>query len=637
MIKYHKKGELVMVFKRILTAMIFFSVTSLMAFSSGTCSISMDTCTIDSDCLLPGETCNVGGGAGNTPPTVSNVTITGILEVNETISVNYTYDSSNTYEENGTSFRWYRADDSNGNNQVLIPTGGGFGTTSREYTLKDADAGKFIQVEVIPNDGYSMGVISASSWMGPVTPIPENTPDTPSVTNTTTDGANQILWTRQWGDDNNVTATEQTADSAAIDGDGYIYITGKTGYSSYVSFGPFLGTATFHYFDAFIAKYDSDGTQKWLKNLNTSGTDYGLGVTTDLEGKIYLIGRSMMNLHLTETNTAFYAKYDSNGTQEWIKQINTNLYTDINQTYVSTTGRGIATDTDGNIYIVGEVWNVYDRKNKSFIVKYDSNGNKISEANLTVENASVSATSVVTNADGSIYLIGHTDGSLDGKEKTGNNYDMFIAKYDSSLNQIWIQQQPTTHNTISTGITTDVDGNVYATGYLEKKDSNGHADIFVVKYDSDGKVLWFKFYGTAQQDIAKGITDQNGYVYVTGYTNGSLGGQSKGGQDAFVLKFDDTNGTLTGSMNLGTGAPDAGNGIAVDSGDYVYIAGHTSGIMENGVKNNRTIDAFLSKLLVVEVDETSEGKDGGALGYLLPLFALLVLYRRKKQSGEKTA
>ena len=40
----------------------------------------------------------------------------------------------------------------------------------------------------------------------------------------------------------------------------------------------------------FLVKYNSSGTKQWTKQLGTSSDDYGRGVTTDSSGNIYVIG-----------------------------------------------------------------------------------------------------------------------------------------------------------------------------------------------------------------------------------------------------------------------------------------------------------------------------------------------------------
>ena len=54
----------------------------------------------------------------------------------------------------------------------------------------------------------------------------------------------------------------------------------------------------------------------------------------------------------------------------------------------------------------------------------------------------------------------------------------------------------------------------------------GGYDIFLMKYDSTGSVLWTSQQGTSGTDVGKCVAvSGDGFIYVTGYTSGSLNGQ----------------------------------------------------------------------------------------------------------------
>jgi hypothetical protein len=66
-------------------------------------------------------------------------------------------------------------------------------------------------------------------------------------------------------------------------------------------------------------KYDSSGTKQWTKQLGTSSSELGEGVTTDSSGNIYVTGNTLGNLD-GNTNSGdediFLVKYDSSGTKQ---------------------------------------------------------------------------------------------------------------------------------------------------------------------------------------------------------------------------------------------------------------------------------------------------------------------------------
>src|SRR6266542_3450533 len=79
-------------------------------------------------------------------------------------------------------------------------------------------------------------------------------------------------------------------------------------------------------------------------------------------------------------------------------------------------------------------------------------------------------------------------------------------------------------------LTTDNDGNLLITGCFINKsvfgykalESIGNYDIFVVKYSSSGELLWVQQAGGRDFDTGKNIsTDKLGNVFITGYFTGA--------------------------------------------------------------------------------------------------------------------
>ncbi|AFM01941.1 cell wall-binding protein [Desulfitobacterium dehalogenans ATCC 51507] len=105
----------------------------------------------------------------NTAPTATSVSITGKLEVGQTLTGNYTYsDANGDLEEKGkggTTFKWYRGQNQDGTGKVPID-----GATSQTYTLGIEDQGQYIFFEVTPvaQTGVLKGSPVVSQGQGPV-------------------------------------------------------------------------------------------------------------------------------------------------------------------------------------------------------------------------------------------------------------------------------------------------------------------------------------------------------------------------------------------------------------------------------------------------------------------------------------
>jgi hypothetical protein len=93
-------------------------------------------------------------------------------------------------------------------------------------------------------------------------------------------------------------------------------------------------------------------------------------------------------------------------------------------------------------------------------------------------------------------------------------------------------------------VATDANGNVYLAGYtqggLDGNTLTGTTDFFFTKYNSSGDKQYTRQLGVAEQDTAgeSVATDANGNVYVAGTTWGGLDGNALTGTlDFFVTKY----------------------------------------------------------------------------------------------------
>jgi hypothetical protein len=197
----------------------------------------------------------------------------------------------------------------------------------------------------------------------------------------------------------------------------------------------------------------------------------------------------------------------------------------------------------------------------------------------------------VVDQNGNIYVSGKTAGSMDGIN-FGKN-DGFITRIDSSGNIKWTKQFGTNEDEDIQWSAIDKTGCVYITGSTKGilKDKNfGKEDVFIVKFNSEGQMLWLKQSGTDSTDIGKGIyIDNKGYVYVTGTTSGKLGKSSYGKTDGFIMKLDN-NGNQLFTLQFGTAGDDFSNAITGDKNSSIYVCGSTWGDLAS--KNKGMMDAF---------------------------------------------
>lgn len=97
------------------------------------------------------------------------------------------------------------------------------------------------------------------------------------------------------------------------------------------------------------------------------------------------------------------------------------------------------------------------------------------------------ASDVATDSAGNVYVVGSTNGGLDGNTNSGL-YDLFVVKYDSAGLKQWTRQLGTSSDDYTTGVATDSAGNCYVAGGTEggldgnTNSNSGYSDLFVLKY-----------------------------------------------------------------------------------------------------------------------------------------------------------
>ena len=263
----------------------------------------------------------------------------------------------------------------------------------------------------------------------------------------------------------------------SVDSSGNAYITGTT--TSGLD-----GNTNAGFGDMFLTKYNTGGTKQWTRQLGTSNNDLGNGVSVDSSGNAYVTGRTYGGLD-GNTNAGSYdmflIKYNTGGTKQWTRQLGTSG---------SDGGYGVSVDSSGNAYVTGSTTGGLDGNTNAgdydmFLTKYNTGGTKQWTKQLGTSSGDYGY-DVAVDSSGSAYVTGYTYGDLDGNANAGE-YDMFLTKYDTDGTKLWTKQLGSSSDDEGYGVSVDSSGNAYITGTttggLDGNTNAGSSDMFLTKYE----------------------------------------------------------------------------------------------------------------------------------------------------------
>ena len=157
---------------------------------------------------------------------------------------------------------------------------------------------------------------------------------------------------------------------------------------------------------------------------------------------------------------------------------------------------------------------------------------------------------------------------------------------------------------VAYGLTVDSNG-IYLTGYTkwnpwnltgnpDNESNSGNTDAFLLKhYDNSSQTPhWTVLLGTASAEVGRSVTLDSNNLYLTGDNS-----STSGDYDAFLAKYSSSgspSNTPTWIRYMRTTSGEYGNGVVVDSNDYIYAVGNTGGDLDNNT-NSGLQDVFLFK------------------------------------------
>jgi len=345
---------------------------------------------------------------------------------------------------------------------------------------------------------------------------------------------------------------------------------------------------------------------KWLASAET---DMGNAITTDASGNVIVAGLSkeVLGDRVGPLALAFpdvvVAKYAPNGTRLWVRQFT--VGDPDTSPNVESQAKGVATDADGNIYVVGNAYVSASGAFKGFVLKLGPGGNKIASIKLDETSPAENGLNAVVVVGSDVYVGGYTAGTVPGGTNAGGE-DAALYKYSTSLSLQWARQFGSPGKDHITAIGVDSAGDVYAAGFatgaLPGQTLLGDTDAFVVKYNSSGTQQWVRQFGTiVGGDSANALAVVGSDVYVAGYVAGPYepSFNYNGGTDLFVTKFAASTGNETWRRQYSPTDPAKIDpyGIAADALGNVYIVGEVNASVDGIQTHNGGQDIFILQYL----------------------------------------
>ncbi len=204
---------------------------------------------------------------------------------------------------------------------------------------------------------------------------------------------------------------------------------------------------------------------------------------------------------------------------------------------------------------------------------------------------------IATDTLGNIYVIGkiRTPASLNGIPLvTYGTYDVFIGKFDCLGNPIWVRTAGGTGRDEGYGIALDGLGHLYVTGHISASSSNTcnflgaqiitqKADFFLAKLDTSGQLIWLKVAGPPTNTLVtfgrKIQIDSKGMINVSG-TASNISGDFFQGYPVkppfYVARFD-TSGIINRLFNFSQELTYAIYDFRLGPNDEMYVCGSLGG------------------------------------------------------------
>lgn len=357
-----------------------------------------------------------------------------------------------------------------------------------------------------------------------------------------------------------------TAQSTVVDAGGNVYVVGN-------ATGDFGNQINQGAQDTYLTKYDSAGNVQWTRMLGSAGTASAYSLALNPSGGVVVAGSTTGTVMTTAVSNgnldSFVAKYDGNGNETWVKQI---------QTLAPNMAASVSVDTSGNVYIGGQVKGFIgkDQTNSggydAYVAKLDGKGKLVYEQQFGSSGSDKTAATALAS-DGGLVVASVIDGhAVVSKYANGDattapvwTQDLGALQAGGTIGGMTIGANGKIY---LTGTTTNT--NLTAGGAASvAQASSGGTDAYVFALGDDGTPATVTYVGTGAADKGNALSvGDDGTVYLAGTTSGTFAGQTRNvpGADNLFVSAIGTDGKVAWTKQYGgASGTSTGQGIAFDS------------------------------------------------------------------------
>lgn len=242
--------------------------------------------------------------------------------------------------------------------------------------------------------------------------------------------------------------------------------------------------------DASYVKLDSLGSFIWKKNVKIENYETYISRLEALADNSILMSLDFESEDGSGAESGFsFAKYDTNGNQQWIK---TKKYQDIPNSY----GAAISAK-DGGFFIVGSTGQV-DGDEVGYIAKFDAQRNLLWEKEIDINTVNDTYFyDAIVNTNGDLMIAGVY-------ELNNGNENYFVSKISNNGTEVWRKIYSLGSLDITSLKLLEFSPNEYTLAFESNGDDSNTRVGHLKKIDNSGNTVWEHSY---KNEIFNGLVD----------------------------------------------------------------------------------------------------------------------------------